>query len=234
MDSQNNPTTLTFTGSAWPARIGGISIFICTVGVFFYFPNTPVYVPGITFVFMVLAILLSADVQVTADSSARIFTITKKRILASSQVVYPYDDIYCFCQVTTTSTNQKGEEVKNTSYAIGLNSQTTTTQPSYQGRKLISIPIPKGGASVVSSLAGNTIEFSRATSLANFIGVPFYIKGSEHDTLVNFNANIPRYTEEIKKLPETMSQIKDIMAQAKVENDRVAQEILSNQANNKI
>ncbi len=228
MDPQNKPSVLEFTGPAWPARVGGISIFICTVGVYFYFSNVPMFVLGITFVFMLIAIFFAADVQVVADGSLRTLTVTKKRIFGSSQVVYLYDDICFLCQVISTSVNQKGEAVKSNSYAIGLNSQTTTMQPNYRGRRLITITIPKSSFSVMSVFAGNTQEFVRARTLADFIGVPMYIQGSENDTLTNFAEDTPRYLNEIQKLPETMSQVKDVMAQAKEENDRVAREILSN------
>ena len=77
MDPQNKPSVLEFTSPAWPARVGGVSIFICTVGVYFYFPNVPLFVLGITFMLMLLAIFFTADIQVIADSSLRTFTITR-------------------------------------------------------------------------------------------------------------------------------------------------------------
>lgn len=229
MDTEIKPSKLEFTGSAWPARLGGASIFMCTMGVFFYFPNIPLFVPVISFVFMLIAVLFAADETLTADNSLRTLTLIKKRIFGSSQVVYPYVDICFLCQVITTSVNQKGESIKSNGYAIGLNSQTTTMQPNYQGRRLIPITIPKSSFSVVSVFAGSAIEFTRAKLLADFIGVPLYIQGGEHDTLTNIQEDIPKYIEEVQKLPETITQIKDVMAQAKIENDKVAQEILNNQ-----
>lgn len=226
MEPQIKPLTLEFTSSARLARLGGISIFISTLGIFFYFPDVPLFVPGISFVFMIIAILFSADISVTADSSLRTLTFIKKRIFGSSHIVYEYDDVLFLCQVITTTTNQKGEEIKGNSYTIGLNSQTTSMQPNYLGRRLIPITIPKSGFSVVGGILGDTVEFTRAKLIADFIGVPLYIQGGEHDKLANIQANIPQYVEEIKKLPDTIDQIKDAMAEAKIENDRMAKEIL--------
>jgi hypothetical protein len=208
MDTEIKPSKLEFTGSAWPARLGGISIFLSILGIFFYFPDVPVFILGISFVFMLITILFSADVSVIADNPSRTLTFTKRRMFGSSQVAYGYEDILFLCQVITTTTNQKGEEVKDTSYTIGLNSQTTTLQPNYLGRRLIPVTIPKSGFSVVSAFLGNTEEFTRTKLIADFIGVPLYIQGGEHDKLANIQADTPQYIEEIKKCLKLLIKLK--------------------------
>lgn len=226
METLPTQSTLSFTGSALPAQVGGVGIFITALGIYFFIPNVPIYVPLITFLFMIVAVLFSATVTVTADSISKTLTFTKKRIIGSSQVVYEYNDIFCFCQVITKTVNQKGETVTNNKYTIGLNSQRGSLDMSYMGRRLITITIPKSGMSVVSGFMGTTEEFTRMQLLATFIGAPLYVMGGDHDTLANIQADVPRYTEEIKKLPETIEQIKDAMAQGKKENDMIAREIL--------
>ncbi len=232
MEQQPTTPSLTFISSPWLARLSGVSIFFGVLFVYFYFPNVPAYVLVISFCFMVVALLFAAEVLLVADNSLRTLTITKKRIFGSSQVTYLYDDIVFLCQSTSTSIDQNGQKVEAHSYSIGLNSQTTTIQPNYRGRRLVPITIPVSAFTSMSAYARGLQEYARARMLADFIKVPLYIQGSDHDTLANIVEDTPGYIEEIRKLPETIAQVKDAMAAAKEDNDRTAQEILRDEKKN--
>lgn len=219
MESPTASPVLKYTSPAWPARLAGVSIFTVTLLVFFFFPNVPLFVPIISFGVMLLAIFFSAEISVTADRSSRTLTIIKKRILGSTNIIYPYDDIAFICQNITTSVNQKGENTESINYTLGLNSQTGSLSSYYRGRKPIPFPIPTSAFTILNKTVRDAQELTRARVLTDFIGVPLYVKGGSNDSLVNTVETIPEYIKGIQKIP-------DVFAQAKKENDRVAQEIL--------
>lgn len=219
MESPITSPLLEYISPAWPARLASVSIFIVTLIFFFLFPNVSLFIPVISFGVMLLAIFFAAEISVTADRSLRTLTITKKRILGSTNIVYPYDDIAFICQNITTSVNQKGENTESINYTLGLNSQTGSLPSYYRGRKPIPFPIPTSAFTMLSRTARNIQELTRARVLSDFIVVPLYVNGGQNDTIVNTVETIPGYLEGIQKIP-------DVFAQAKKENDRIAREIL--------
>lgn len=205
----NTSDSLIFTGSPWPARVGGVAIFLCVVGVHFLVQSVPLVIIGIVFVFMLVAILFASDTLVLASKSSQTLTVSKKRILASTNRTYPFSDIAFVCQKITTSTDASGKQTQSTGYYIGLNSRTTTISDiSFRGRVLVPITIPTSSVTVVSPLFGETQEISRARTLADFIGVPFYLQGSEHDTLVNLAEDLPGLVKDIQNIPKAMEEAK--------------------------
>lgn len=219
MEPQVTSLVLEYTSPAWPARLTGVSIFVAVLIIFFSSTNFPLFVLLIVFAFMIVAVFLSADTSVTADRSLKTLTITKKRVIGSTSISYPFDDIAFLLQNISNSTNQKGETVENIKFTIGLNSQTGSLPGYYQGRRPIPFPVPVNPLTMFIKTARNIQEFARAQEFASFIGVPLYINGGQNDTFVNVAQDIPRYIEGIQKLP-------DVFAEAKKENDRVAREIL--------
>ena len=220
METSPTSPTLTFTSPAWPVRLSGISIFLVVILIYFFNTNVPIAIPAIVFCFMLVAIFFSSDTSVIADSTVKTLTVIKKRIIGSSNLVYPYDDIIFLCQAISESTNAQGVKSENSSFYITLKSQPTSTMY-YQGRKPIPLPIPTSSFTALSQTARNFQEIAHARSLANFIGIPFYVQGSAHDTLVNTAEDIPGYINDLGKIP-------DALAKAKEENDRAAKEILGN------
>lgn len=219
MEPQITSPLLNYTSPAWPARFAGISIFIATLFIFFVFPNVPIFVPVISFVFMLVAIFLSAETSVTADRTLRTLTVIKKRILGSINIVYPYDDIAFICQNIATSVNQNGENTENIKYTLGLNNKTGSLPGYYRGRQPIPLPVPTSAFTMLNGTVRNVQELTRARALSDFIGVPFFVNGGQNDSIVNAVEVAPAYIEGIKKLP-------DVFAEAKKENERVAREIL--------
>lgn len=219
MEPQITPPLLEYTSPAWPARIAGVSIFLATVFIFFFFHNVPLLVPIISFGFMLIAIFLSADTSVTANRSLRTLTVVKKRILGSTNIVYSYDDIAFICQNITTSVNQKGESTENIKYTLGLRGKTGALPGYFRGYQPIPFPVPTSAFTMLNSTVRNVQELTRARALTDFIGVPFFVNGGQNDTLINTMETIPGYIEGIQKIP-------DALARAKKENDRVAREIL--------
>ena len=219
MESPIISPLLKYVSPAWPARFGGVSIFIAVLIVFLFSPSVPVYVPAISFGVMLISIFLSAETLIIADGSLETLTVAKKRILGSTNIVYPYNDIAFLCQNISTSVNQKGETIENVKYTLGLNSQTGTLPGYYRGRKPIHLPIPTSTFTILNTTLRNVQELTRAHALADFIGVPFFVNGGQNDSLVNTVETIPGYLEDIQKLP-------DSFAQAKKENERIAREIL--------
>lgn len=210
---------LGYTSPAWPARLAGVSIFVATLFVFFFFPNVPIFFPLISFGFMLVAVFFAAETSVIADRSSRTLTVVKKRIFGSTNIIYPYDDIAFLCQNIIASTNQKGETLENINYTIGLNSKTGSLPGYYRGRQPIRFPIPISAFTMLNRTIRNVQEFTRARELSSFIGVPLFVNGGPNDTFVNTAETIPGYIEGLQKIP-------DALAQAKKENDRVAREIL--------
>lgn len=219
MESPTTSSQLKYTSPAWPVRLGGAAIFVSVLFIFIISANVPFYVPFISFVFMLLAVFLSADTSVTADKSSRLLTVRKKRILGSSNIVYPFDDIAFLCQNITTSINQKGEKYEKTNYTLGLNSQTGTLPGYYKGRKPVPLPVPTSVFTIFSGAIRNVQEYTHAKTIAEFIGVPLFVNGGSNDAFVNTAEVIPGYLKDMQSLP-------DAFAQAKKENERVAREIL--------
>lgn len=225
MESPITSQQLGYTSPAWPARFAGTSIFIATLFIFFFFPNIPFFVPAITFVVMIPSILFSAETTVIADKTSRTLTVSKKRIMGSTDIVYSFDDIVFICQNITTSVNQKGENTENIKYTLGLRSKTGTLPGYYRGYQPILLPIPISIFAMFIQAMGGVQKLTRARELANFIGVQFYVNGGQNDTLINTMEDAPRYFEAIKNIP-------DALAEAKKENDRVAREILGDKYTN--
>lgn len=221
METQPTSSILKYVSPAWPAQLAGVSIFVGTLLVFFVFPNVPLFVPVISFVFMFVAVFFAAETSVTADGTTRTLTVVKKRILGSSNIVYPFDDIAMICQNITKSVNQKGENTESINYTLGLRSKTGTLPGYYHGYQPISLPVPVGAFTMLSQTVGGIQKLTRARELANFIGVQFYVNGGQNDTLINAMEDAPKYFEAIKNI-----NISETFAQAKKENDRVAGEIL--------
>ncbi len=219
METSPTSSTLTFISPAWPVRLTGASVFLITLFIFLTGKTVPVAIPLIVFCFMLVALFLSSNTSVSADSIARTLTVTKKRIVGSTCVVYPYADIVFIYQTITSSVNTQGVESKNSSFYITLKSEQTSSMY-YQGRKPIPLPIPTNSFTALNQTVRSFQELARARELANFIGVSFYVQGSEHDTLINTAEDLPYMAESIGKIPEALKQ-------AKEENDRVAQEILN-------
>lgn len=221
MEPQITSPVLKYISPAWPGRVAGVGIFLGSLLILVLFPNVPLFVPAITFVMMIVAFLFSAETTMTADRTSRTLTVTKKRIMGSSNIVYPFDDIAIICQNITKSVNQKGENTESVNYTLGLRSKTGTLPGYYHGYQPISLPIPVSTFSMVSQTVGGIQKLTRARELANFIGVQFYINGGQNDTLINTIEDAPRYFEAIKNI-----NISETFAQAKKENERVAREIL--------
>lgn len=218
MESPITSPVLKYTSQAWPARLAGVSIFVSALFVFFFFPNVPLFIPIISFVVMLLAVFFAAEISVTADRSLRALTIIKKRIIGSTNITYSFDDIVYFNQNITTSIGEKGERNNKSTYSIALNTQPGSTFYE-RGRIPNPITIPTSTFAILNKTVRDAQEFTRARALADFIGVPLYVKGGPNDSLANAVETIPGYIEGIQKIP-------DVFAQAKKENDRVAREIL--------
>ena len=214
---------LSFVGSAWPARIGGICIFIVTLVIYFLSSQVKIFIPLIAGVFMILAILFAADVRVVADKTKQILSIGKKRILNSTYTSYPFSDIIYLQRNTSFSTNTNNKQEKRIKYTIALKGQTSARERG--GYLLIPFSIPSGWYTMFSSSLREVQEFTNARVLANFIGVPLYEKGGENDMLANVVAAAPQVLNKLKDLP-------GIFAKVKEENDKKAQEILGNKDHN--
>ncbi|MBI5798776.1 MAG: hypothetical protein HZB10_02495 [Candidatus Yonathbacteria bacterium] len=99
METQPTSPVLEYTSPTWPGRFAGVSIFIATLFIFFFFPNVPWFIPVISLGFMLVAVIFSAETSVVADRSSQTLTVTKKRILGSTNISYPFDDIAFICQI---------------------------------------------------------------------------------------------------------------------------------------
>jgi len=221
MEPQPTSSVLKFVSPAWPARLGGLGIFLGSLVILVLTPSVSPLIPAITFVVMILSVIFASETTVIADSTTRTLTVSKKRMVASSNVGYPFDDIAFVCQNITTSVNQKGEGTQSIKYTLGLNSQTGTLPGYFQGRKPIPLPIPGSTFTVMSSFVGGAQKLVRARELANFMGVQFYVNGGQNDTLANTLEDAPKYFEAIKNIP-------DALAVAKKENEAVARKVLGN------
>lgn len=219
METQPISSLLKYVSPAWPARFAGVSIFVGTLLVSFFLPNVPWFVPAISFGFMIVAIFFAAETSVVADQTTRTLTVTKKRILGSTNIVYPFDDIAFICQNITSSVNQKGENTESIKYTLGLRSHTGTLPGYYRGYQPIPFPVPTSAFTMLNSTVRNIQELTRVRTLTAFLGVPFFVNGGPNDSLVNAVEVAPRYIEEIQKIP-------DVLAQAKIENEKAAREIL--------
>jgi hypothetical protein len=217
MESLPISPVLTFTGPAWPARLGGAVIFISTLGVFIFFPIIPVFVPIISFALMLIAVFLSAKVTITADPISRTLTILKKRIIGTSHIAYRYDDIVCLRQNISTTTDGKGISHEKHEYTIAIKGDTSTRYEG--GYRPIPITIPTSAFATLSTTVKHMQLYTRARAIADAVGVPLYAKGSANDDLVRLKENLPGYVDALGKLP-------DALKEAKKENDRVASEIL--------
>lgn len=219
MEPQITSPVLKYVSPAWPGRVGGVGIFLGSLLILVLAPNVPLYVPVVTFIVMIFAILFASETTVTADQTVRTLSVAKKRILGSTSIVYPFDDIAFILQNITTAVNQKGESTENIKYTIGLRSKTGTLPGYYRGYQPIQLPLPVSALSMFSNTVGSIQGLTRARELANFIGVPLYVNGGPNDSLANTIEVAPRYIENLKNIPEAF-------AQAKKENERVAREIL--------
>lgn len=225
MESSTASSRLEYYSPAWPARFSGVSIFVATLIIHFFFPNVPLFVPIISFSFMILAVFLAAETTVTADKTPRTLTVIKKRIFGSTGSLYSFDDIVYLNQKITTTSGQNGETSEKSAYSLALKSQPGSALYE-RGRIPNPITIPTSPLTMFSSTARNIQEFTRAKELANFIGVQLYINGGQNDAIVNTMENIPGYLSVIKNIP-------DIVAQAKIENDKAAKEIMQERVSNK-
>lgn len=223
MEPQITSPVLKYVSPAWPGRVAGISIFLGSLLILVLFPNVPWFVPAITFLMMIIAFLFSAETTMIADKTSKTLTVSKKRILGSSNIVYPFDDIAFICQNITTSANQKGENTESIRYTLGLRSHTGTLPGYYRGYQPIQLPIPTSAFTMFSSTIRNVQELARVRELTNFVGVPFFVNGGPNDTLVNTVEVTPGYIKEIQNLSANLP---EILAQAKIENEKAAREIL--------
>lgn len=202
MEIPSSPT-LTFTSSSWPPRISGVSIFLILVGVYFSTPQFPVAVLGISFCFMIVAILFSAETLVVADNMSKTLSVKKKRIIAGSHIVYAYKDIAFIYKQISSLTDAQGKTSDTSSFFIGLNNEMGTTL-GFMGRRPTPLPIPTSSLAVFSGTVKSFQQTANARILADFIGVPFYVQGTDHDTAINEMENVPGYVKDIGKITDAL------------------------------